>query len=52
MKRITFIKLFYALSFFSYCGYLMTKNSEFMFFGGLFLAVASVMLIKEKISKK
>lgn len=39
------IKVFYALSALGYITYLFTEKSAFMFCGGLFLIVASIMLI-------
>ena len=39
------IKILYVLSIFGYLTFLFTKNSAFMFCGGLFMIVASIMLL-------
>ena len=45
MKEKIITKILYALATLGFIIYLVTKNSEFMFFGGLFLIAASIMLI-------
>ena len=52
MKKELIIKVLYALSALGYLTYLFTKESEFMFFGGLFLIAASIMLIINNKNKK
>ena len=57
MKRLSMnkeivAKILYALAALGFIIYLVTNNSEFMFFGGLFLVAASLTLIVCKKSKK
>ena len=49
IKIIT--KILYCLALVGFIIYLATKKSEFMFFGGLFLIAASIMLIISKKNK-
>ena len=48
MKKETIIKVLYGLAVLGFITYLVTKQSGFMFCGGLLLIVASVMLIVNK----
>lgn len=52
MKKEIITRVLYLLAIIGFVIYLITKKSEFMFFGGLFLIVASVMLIISNKSKK
>ena len=52
MSKEIVAKILYALAALGFIIYLITKNSEFMFFGGLFLVAASLTLIVCKKSKK
>ena len=52
MKREIVSKIFYGLAVIGFVIYLITKKSEFMFFGGLFLIIASLILIICKKDKK
>ena len=52
MSKEIVAKILYALAIIGFIIYLITKNSEFMFFGGLFLVAASITLIVCKKSKK
>lgn len=45
MKREMVSRIFYALAILGFVIYLITKKSEFMFFGGLFLIVASLIVV-------
>ena len=45
MKKEIIIKILYACSVIGFLTYLSTKNSLFMFLGGLLLTVASIMSI-------
>ena len=44
MKKKTIIEILYILAALGYFTYLATKESEFMFFGGLLMIAASIML--------
>lgn len=52
MKKEIVTKMFYALATIFYLMYLLTEKSQFMFFGGLFLIVASIMHVITKKDKK
>lgn len=52
MKLEIITKVFYALSACNYCAYLATKQSAFMFSGGILLIAASIMLIVSRKKKK
>ena len=52
MKKGIIVKLLYALALLSFLLYSITKYSEFMFFGGVFLIIASTLFIIGKMSKK
>lgn len=45
MKKERITKILYAFASLGYFIYMVTRKSEFMFFGGLFLIAASIMLI-------
>lgn len=48
MKKETIIKVLYGLAALGFFTYLVTKQSGYMFCGGLLMIVASVMLILKK----
>ena len=52
MKLEIITKVFYALSACNYCAYIATKQSGFMFSGGILLITASILLIVSKKKKK
>ena len=52
MTKEIITKILYILAIIGFIIYLVTKNSEFMFFGALFIIAASIMLIVTKKSKK
>ena len=45
MSKEMITKILYALSMLGFVVYLITRNSKFLFLGGLFLVVASLTLI-------
>ena len=45
MKVKSIAKIIYLLSIICYITFLVTKNSMFMFFGGILLATASIVVI-------
>ena len=52
MKKEIITRVLYLLAIIGFIVYLITKKSEFMFFGGLFLIVASLIVIICKKDKK
>jgi len=52
MKKETITNILNGVAAFLFMMYLCTKKSEFMFFGGLFLIAASIMLIITNKNKK
>lgn len=52
MKKEIIIKIFYVLAIIGYLTYLFTQKTAFMFCGGLFMIIASIMLIINNKKKK
>ena len=51
MKKDLIIRIIYGFGALGFLLYLITKNSEFMFFGGVFLIIASTLFIINKKEK-
>ena len=52
MKKETIIRIIYGLAIIGFVTYLITNNSMFMFLGGLFLVIGSIMQIMVNCKKK